>query len=512
MDWNNTESTELQLPATKLETVTELFGDYSLPDYQPEIKRLLHIRPVMLPPVCYAGAGNAEVSGNIDYYVLYMGNDGRLYCAPLSAEYSVSLPTDGEALSADGEFDCHASCRAENVSGRVSAARRLSIRSRLHTTLQVHKKADLGKAATLTADADGEGREILTDECSVGEVIYGKSDLLHVSDSIIVEGRDKDARIVCAEGEVILSEVSAGNGCVNCRGDLLLRLLLGDEGERETYSVLQRKLPFSESVPMEGVGVSSQSCASGCCTELSVEMDEDGIHVDAGLLLTVCAQKNRTLHYPKDVYVIGRPTICTYETLALPHAEKCVCGNFTLSDSLSLVEAGIDPNAEILLVNGDAACKEMNRENGNCKLCGTAVFSLLLRAPDGEMSSAELTFPFRYETDGGNATDYTADMQVLSCRGKIDGERVGIDAEIGVCARLYSQTEITAPVDVTVAESVERTRGELILCYPAPTDSLWSVARRYCRPLQVLRDNNTLPPADAPDSPDSLTGVKYLLI
>ena len=74
----NTNTEGMQIPLCEKTVLTEVSGDFSLPDYQPEIKRLLRIRPCVLPAAPYAGAGNAEFSGTLDYYVLYMGNDGGL--------------------------------------------------------------------------------------------------------------------------------------------------------------------------------------------------------------------------------------------------------------------------------------------------------------------------------------------------------------------------------------------------------------------------------------------------
>lgn len=66
---------------------TDLGGDFSLPDYQPEIRRLLRIGASATPPARYAGGNGMDLAGTVDYFVLYMGNDDQVYCAPLSAEY-----------------------------------------------------------------------------------------------------------------------------------------------------------------------------------------------------------------------------------------------------------------------------------------------------------------------------------------------------------------------------------------------------------------------------------------
>ena len=84
----------VQIPLPPRELSAEVAGDFTLPDYQPEIKRLLRIGVNLLPPNPFAGSSGAELTGSMDYYVLYVGQDGGVYCAPLSAEYR--LETKGE--------------------------------------------------------------------------------------------------------------------------------------------------------------------------------------------------------------------------------------------------------------------------------------------------------------------------------------------------------------------------------------------------------------------------------
>ena len=81
----------IQLPMGQRTLTTDLSGDFSLPDYQPEIKRLLRIIASPSPPERYVSGGNMDLDGALDYFVLYMGNDAKLYCAPLSSDYGFSV-------------------------------------------------------------------------------------------------------------------------------------------------------------------------------------------------------------------------------------------------------------------------------------------------------------------------------------------------------------------------------------------------------------------------------------
>ena len=56
----------------------EVSGDFTLPDGQPEIRRLLAVNERVLPPAKYVSSSGVECNGTVDYSVLYVGTDGGL--------------------------------------------------------------------------------------------------------------------------------------------------------------------------------------------------------------------------------------------------------------------------------------------------------------------------------------------------------------------------------------------------------------------------------------------------
>ena len=83
-----------QMPVTDKHLSVELNSDFSLPDYQPEIRRLLSTRVNIIPPSEYADNGGASFEGTVNYKILYLGADGKLYSTSLSDKYSFSIPID----------------------------------------------------------------------------------------------------------------------------------------------------------------------------------------------------------------------------------------------------------------------------------------------------------------------------------------------------------------------------------------------------------------------------------
>ena len=66
--------------------------------------------------------------------------------------------------------------------------------------------------------------------------------------------------------------------------------------------------------------------------------------------------------------------------------------------------------------------------------------------------------------------------------------------------------------DVGFGNEVTRRRGEYVICVPAPTDTVWSVAKRYHAPMAGLTAANNLPAGVKADGRESLKGVGYLIV
>lgn len=520
----------IQRPICDKTVTYDLSGDFSLPDYQPEIKRLLRIETSVLPPERYVTRDHLDLSGSMDYFVLYTGNDDQLYCAPLSTDYQINIPlgeerdrNDSASFWSGEDATCTCHIAADPVTGRVTAPRRLNIKCRLTAKAKAYALMPLSVSDSDTPS--GEHTERLLGHMKSARLFQKVGEMLPLQDDVILSpGEANEMRVICAEGQVMVTETSPATDMVTCRGDVLLKLTLCPadlpEGEETTPTVITRKIPFSQAIDVSGVTPDCSSCAHGACSEMSIEVEEGHLHADLGIILEVLAQKNQITPYTKDLYSTQRETDCTYATYPIEEAIKCLNGNFTLSDSLPLSDVGIHPSSRVIDVTASAFPESIAISQGKCVLIGHCRVHMLLTR-DGEYSSATFELPFKYESDSGMMdaeesgnmiSDFDAAVQAINCRARMDGERVGIDAELAVMLRSVRKGEMLALADVSFGEKVTRRCGEYVICFPAADDTLWMVAKRYHAPLAALSAANNLSLPEAADKAGSLDGVDYLIV
>jgi len=296
----NAVGARIQADVCDKQVLTELAVDLSLPDYLPEIKRLLRVRAVATPPDKYIGAGNAEFSGRIDYSILYSGNDGAIYSASETGDYKFNVPLE---MTSDYELNEGVVCDVDTVPdmtvGRVAAPRKLSVKCRLRSRVRIRG------TRLLQEQLQGGGQEGLQRLCGQVEVarcFSGIGEPLTLGDEILTDADSADLRVISADAEVFVSEAVSGSGTVNCRGEVSLHLLCCHENAPLPPITLSRRLPFSHAVAVDGVEVNCDACADGNATDLHITVEEGRILCEAVVLLRARAQRNEHVSYTRDLY------------------------------------------------------------------------------------------------------------------------------------------------------------------------------------------------------------------
>lgn len=499
----------LQAPLGERVIITELSEDLELPDYQPEIKRLLRVQAKVSPADCYIGAGTVECSGTVEYSILYSGTDGALYCAAPSGAYRFSFPVELPADFDAGEgLLCDVDNQAETVSGRVTAPRKLTLRCRLRSRTQL-------RGTRVLTDPTGSSPSVqrLIKTCDCARLFSETSEPFTLGDEVLCDPNNGMIRVICADAQVFVSETTAGSGAVQCRGEVCLKLLCCREetGEIET---IRRRVPFDRSVEVDGVAVNCETCATGNCGDLRVTVEDGKISCDVTVALSICAVRNESQSFLRDAYSTEAECSTEMREIALPVLRGVVLGNMSLNRTLSAEEVEVRSGAVVVDTDCTVIFGSAETERGKVFLNGKCRFRSVL-SEGGDWSVQEVEIPVRYETScevSGQVQSLAVTAEAISCRARIDGETLSLDAEIALSGTLFG--EETIQVLSGWQQGAERRSPAAVytVCYPTREDTLWSVAKRYHTEIGELSAKNSLAQSPSADASDSLDGVRYLLI
>ena len=112
-------------------------GEFVLPDYLPEIRKIIRIDAKAIPSGKFIGSQKAEFAGIVAYTVIYAGAEGELSSTSLSSDYefSCNLPS-----SSEGDFAIVADTSVDNTVCRLFGPRKLSLRSTLKSRTHVYAR------------------------------------------------------------------------------------------------------------------------------------------------------------------------------------------------------------------------------------------------------------------------------------------------------------------------------------------------------------------------------------
>ena len=160
--------------------------------------------------------------------------------------------------------------------------------------------------------------------------------------------------------------------------------------------------------------------------------------------------------------------------------------------------------------------ESVSMERGRALVNGKTRYTLIL-SQDGEMLAKEVEAPWRYVAEGVRLSEsaplhWQGGAELLSVRARTDSERVAMDAEIFVWLCLQSATDIEAVSSMKIGAAIERPEGEVLLCYPDRSDTLWSVGKRYAVALDTLVQSNRIENGKRADEAGSLGDAHVLIV
>ena len=463
-------------------------GDFntevSLPDYEPEIRRLLKVGARLAPPSGFYDGSRVGVSGRIIYDILYAGGDGELYSTSAEESYELAEATKPSEKCSDRPIIL-CEVRPESLISRVVAPRKLSLKCRISGRARGFCENELAENSTYVENPSAIKR--LTGESAYLRIIAPSLCEIKVSDDINAEGGD--VRIISYDAAAIAEEAEPSNGRAVVKGVLHISLLAAPAEGGEPFT-LRKKIPFAEVVDADGVTPDCSCATSICCTDLDISVEDGHIFCEATLSVELSATEEKLSRYTKDLFSTEVSSNTTEKRLEFPLSQTPISGNFSLSLRKASDEEEWLNGAEIVCSSLGAVVKNIEIDGQKSALVGEAAINLLAKSQN-EYITKEFKLPFKYEFDSVCDTPMFSEWRVipLSPTATIENGRRLCDCELYVSGRIFLKSALTALDEAIFGEPLEKD-GEMTVCFPSPTDTAWDISKRYHVPTEVIISQN----------------------
>ena len=477
----------------------ELSNDYTLPDYVPEIRRVLKVSASIVPASKYVSGSRAELCGTVDYKLLYVASDGNLYSAPLAAEYEISSPLEIDTkVELNEGITLIANTTADNVSARASAPRKLNIKCRVKADVRAYGTMQLDEL--VSGEADSASIQKLCGECIADYISAGVSE---TRETIVeFDALSDDMRVIDSNAELLITEAYIEPLGAKCRGELKIEILVCNESSDSEPIYLKRSVPFEDTLELDG---ESRSCiARGYVNDQKISIEDGKIICQINVFTEVTAHSETSVSYTKDLYSTERFCEAAYKKQTLFTPLYCAASNFSQSERIELSDSQTAIGAKVVgcyaeAYSDDCNCSERKHyASGNCKYT-------IIAKKDGEYFCFDQVVPFKYEFAAGEECSCSHfSVRPSSATARIDGNLLSLDAELYLSAELSKEFSISTLSEVRFGEGLNKKAGDMIVCYPTPDDTLWSVSKRYSVPTLKL---------DGISDPEArLENVDYIIV
>ncbi len=492
---------------------TEISEEFILPDYLPDIKRIIRAEAKPHIDGKFITTGRIEYEGDIVCHLLFCDEANKLRSVTFTAAFSdgIDLP------EADDECIANLIPSPESINCRMLNPRRISLRLRLDTDCTVWCRRSF--RPEITGNLSPMGIESLDKEIDVLDLICTGESGLSASADLEADGAlPQIGEVVNCNVEMSFYECKGNDGKVLCRGDMPITIFYSTPGQvnedgtetSESYTVLHRKLPIAQVVAVNGVDESYECMARGSVDDVKFTVAENGfgekriIELDITYRIYLNCVCRSSLKLTQDMYACDRSSQTESKDTVFYRHSKSYNTSFGANSVITRDELGITDATGIYEVCATPKINSLALSDDGHRLTVTGVASCaaVLAGNDG-LFSTEYEIPLKLDLDASGVPEkfiYNCDTVCMSARGRLDSEKLYTDLEIQINLMVLGESseKVLCKADFSEKETVSD--GALMrFFYPSDGETLWDIAKQFSVPAQSITEANSISDKKLPD-------------
>lgn len=471
----------------------EVSEEFVLPDYIPEIRKLLACKASVLPESRFVSDETVLTSGSVTYLVIYTDDEGKLRATPLSSSYEVEL---GVSKSPKNVF---VDTTVDSVLPRVNAPRRLSIKSRLKSRAMCIESQEIQENISPKSSADEMFLERKLTALDTFEISTATLDNIKISDELDMQGI-KEAKPLWCDASAQIKEYKVRARGISVRGDVSVKCVCQTENGVVT---LTRTLPLAEELECEGASPTDMARINARCVSLSISSEQNldtcQLFFDLCLELEAETARKKQVQATLDCYSTKYETSTSYKELEGFEVAKMASLSFTCTDGIKrksneakdIVDQIIHPVLEKTEIKGSRLI-----------MLGKLLASIIGKTEQNENGEVEYLcdsyeIPFKYELELGKNVDSYIPRISLECglaSARYEGDKLYISCELYPVMTIFEKYKARVLDSATINKDKEIDRDKSCVCvyFPKDGDTLWEIAKRYHTTENKIASQNDL--------------------
>lgn len=477
---------------------TETGADYSLPDYNGDVRKILFTEASVRPSGSFENGDNIGFSGIIVYNLIYFDSENRVNSVSFTSDYDLSVKCDS-----DNYISSFIDTSVSNYSLRLLGPRKISAKATLSSRVAIEKsETPRISGSAFECEKAPESQVISVDmaTASASENVERE----YAEELLRLEGIGADdIEIIYSNAECVIDSVTPEENGVGLKGNMRISALVRCEGEAmqtaEKSIRIDESIPFSQAVGAmkisPRVSVSSVRC--------SVNADETGCSVIANVIADLGAESydNECVSLVTDAYRCDANTENEYGEYKFYELSTVVCEKEDFSSAADREGIDIENLREVICLGAVAKITGTETLEGVTHISGEIHYSGIASGVDEKGSLSY--YPFKhmeeFEKDVNincqndqkikiissiNCTDVSAVLDenkiYLTCRAQIR-----LVALLERCETVLTSSEIIA------GEECVETGAKITVYYPEEGESIFNIAKKFRTTVEKITADNS---------------------
>lgn len=496
-----------------------LDDDYNVPDYRPDIVKVLKEKGELHFDEVKAAAGAAWLKGRLVFRVLYRSDqeNGKISCLKGEIPFQEKLNMDGvqeyDVIQASGEI--------EDLTIGVIHSRKISVRAVILLKTEEPREKEDELCVGIEADDGCEKRYRNT---NILQLLCMKRDQCRQKSEITLPSSKPNVQEVLWKSlEIRNLDTKMGQDGVKLSGEVLISVLYQEEEETDRVQWYETVIPLDCGVECDAgteADIIYKVKARPASMELEVKPDYDGeervLVLELVMNLDIRVWKEQEISMLEDVYSLKKEIIPVCTGVTLHHISVKNDSQCRLNEQMELAESQ-EKILQICSCEGTVHLESTELTEQGVRAEGILVTELLYITTDDQMpiGSAREIYPFEQLIEIPQQTARTErnkpeELEALERKNKLqteldcrisqlsavmlDQDHVEIKAVIGLDLLAFEQEQIDnitdtreEPLDM---EQLQKRPG-LVGYIAKDGDSLWSIAKENHTTVEdILRDNH----------------------
>lgn len=465
--------------------------DFTLPDYCPDIEKILRCK---LVPKIYnrnLSGGQLRVDGTAVVNILYTDSKNNVRACeqslPFNSSFSLKDIPDNPVIETN--------TKCEYLNCRPLSRRRITVHGAFTLYAKVKSKAE----SELYSPDDNIDLEYNTEEITVSSVSALCQEQFSAGDEIQVINKPPVEVVLDSGVRANITDYKVMNGRIMFNGELNVRLLYLSSLDKSAVSQIDYSIPFSKTVECSGLEENTNASVTLSVLSYDVRLKSDilsenpVVSIDSRLSATVTAFKNENITIVLDAYSTDYFVELERSSVSVNENTEIIENTFMYKDSVSVEDCDIN---EIIDFNVNYALSNYTIDDGVITVNSKLNVCILAQDSSNEPEYIEraLEFENKIEAPGFNSiADVNAEIISVSYR-IADNNKVEIRCEIKytVVAENISRYNIVSSVSVDEDKKLQKNSAALTLYFPEKDEKIWDIAKRYNTRKSLITEENSL--------------------